>query len=421
MKLKRILNDELDKIVPKMSESVKNAEFPSVVTEEQPRQKSVFKTFTFKAVTAFALVVALFCSIILPLALNKDDGYVYNENSVVILKVNPEIKLVTNANDEIVALSSVNSDADVILIEDGLVDSVKGLKIEDGVNKLIEKCVEYGFISSDNSSNAITVTVSNENLEKGTDLAEKLKTDVNNFITNKNLQTLLTVSSDSFENVAKKLGITYLTATDFISDVTNAFVLQAEKNSAASNDDFSKKYTVDFKNFANQIAKSYYEIMLAKQKDVKALQTIIDDLDDKRYNYWIYKDLISHITDESIKTQIRLADKLIADFSVKYGVEVTILTFNALTTLYVDLDVVKVYGDIFELIESVSDDTELSLFTTAVLAVFADDEISSQIKSVFENLVSRPTDVNEYKAKTTEMVKQRSKLLKQKTAIYNLK
>ncbi len=433
MKLKKILNAELENIVPNMSENVKNAPFPTNEIVEE-NKKSFFKTNAFRMVTAFALSLVLICLVILPFALKGGNGgYTYNENSVICLEVNPKIKLVANGNDEIVSVSSSNTDADVILIEDGLVENLKGKKISDGLEILIEKCVEYGFISDETEVNAVSITVSNENSDKSSSLENELKGKISQFVNDNNLSALVSVSSESLKNTAEKLGFSYQTASDFISQLNNVIPLEIERNVTITDEDFNKNYTGEFKKFATETVENYYKIMLSKKSDLQTLEVTLQQVKDKlneefnigvELDYWVIKELDfikNQIHDKSLQFLLNEADKKIIEFKNKYDIEIdSIITFTALSEIYNNLDVASIYLQILNHINSAHDQTEFNALISEISLLIPDDALTSQLQSNFEKFTERPSNVDEYMQKSKDMIKEKAQTLKRKAqAGYN--
>lgn len=98
-------------------------------------------------------------------------------DSVIDIDVNPGIEIMTNANDKIVEVNSVNDDADIVL--DGM--NLEGVDLNIAINALIGSMLKNGYITD--TQNAVLVSVANDNADKQQAVLEKVSNDINDALT----------------------------------------------------------------------------------------------------------------------------------------------------------------------------------------------------------------------------------------------
>ena len=285
MNFKKRLNEELNNIVPEISSEVLNASFPEVEKEIPLVTKTSF-SFKKLLISALAVIVAIVC-VAVPLS-NKG---VAVEESVVLFNVNPSVKLVTNKNGEVISVSSENSDGDVILLEEGVVNSIIGKKIETGVEVLIEKCVEYGYITTSNAK--VNVTVGNDSDKEGRAIADRINSSIGKFVAQTGLNISPTVYADKVSIVAEKLGVTYKNAKTFLTEVKNVKTLKVERDiEQVSEHEYLQNYTNSIKAHILEIVDTYAQIMIQKATLLQSIQNAFTAIEENennplRLNYYI--------------------------------------------------------------------------------------------------------------------------------------
>ncbi len=126
-------------------------------------------SFNVPAFTKFAAVAAVFLLI-------TSTGFgaysYYKPYSYIDVDINPSIELTANMFDRIIKVEALNDDArDLIAM-----NSFSNKKLEDGVENILKKAVEKGYLSSGTDENAVMLTVSSKDEKK----AEKIGAIVNN-------------------------------------------------------------------------------------------------------------------------------------------------------------------------------------------------------------------------------------------------
>lgn len=205
---------ELNKVVPKMSEEVKNA--PIVVCDTQEeivvqenKSFSLKEFFTPKRLGVFATVlvvafVAVFGSLSFAGAFSK-----VSNGAVVSIDINPSFELLLGKNMKVEKVVSTNADGDVILTEEGLRESLVGKSVEEALKIIAQKASDYGFIDYKNlgdesSYNKITVTATGnkEKLPKG--FTEDISTALNNYFCESGIYVYVEVATKKAEEYLQK-------------------------------------------------------------------------------------------------------------------------------------------------------------------------------------------------------------------------
>ena len=397
MNFKRKLNEELNNIVPEMSSEVKNAEFPSVVEVQKP-EKTPFVFSFLKLATAVMAILITALAIYIPLRNNTNDNIQYNTNSVVLFDVNPSLKIVADENERIVSVSSANEDADVLIVEDGVLENIIGNTLNGGIEILIEKCVEYGYIDNSNS-NAIKVTVANDNESKSKEISNNVKTKVEQFLKDKNIGAVFTVVNENIKNTAEKLGISYTSTDNFINELNSYKPLFFERRTEGfTESEFKNNYAQSFKTYAVETINGFYSLILSKINDLKSIKTDLNVIKEHNDNvmgldYFILRELDNaHLGNDLIRLMKRVEDKIKA-FNQKYQTDINdVIKFNAVYEIYINIDVDKLRVDITNIINSLNNnEVDVVSLITAFAIIIPDVDLQNLINNSFESFLEEPT------------------------------
>ena len=118
-----------------------------------------------------AMAAVLAFAIMIPMGI----GY-YSVDSVIGIDVNPSIEIKTNSAEKVLSVTSLNDDAAIVL--DGM--NLKNVDIGVAVNALIGSMLRNGYV--DEIKNSILITVENSDAQRGTELQERLSTEVNTLL-----------------------------------------------------------------------------------------------------------------------------------------------------------------------------------------------------------------------------------------------
>ena len=184
-KLKRQWNQELDKIVPELSHEVLSA--PIAVDEEQAEseeeiwQRKRLKRF---ALSAMCAILAIVFSLTMVTHFTSRTPNVFSGGYAMVVEINPKAMFTVNGKGEVVSVSALNHQADVILANDNRVSSLKGKSASESVKLFIDYAAMLGYIDIDGED---AIKISHSDCEKfGAVVSE-----IENFFKDKGYFTLI--------------------------------------------------------------------------------------------------------------------------------------------------------------------------------------------------------------------------------------
>lgn len=183
------LNVELNALpIPDVLESVrrKSSIIPLQNTVSVQQKKLASKPFFLRLTAAMVVIAMLAIFIFQALPLNPSQTL-----TVITLDINPSLELAINETEEIVAVNAVNADAETLLQNLTLV----GQNLETGIDILLEKAKQSGYLDENTTENAIMVSVKNQNAEKQIATQTRLQTALNQYLNNQNI-TCTVISED---------------------------------------------------------------------------------------------------------------------------------------------------------------------------------------------------------------------------------
>ncbi|MCX8131223.1 MAG: anti-sigma factor domain-containing protein [Clostridia bacterium] len=153
---------------------IKNGKQYRVGYEIDVPAKNPVNIYSFTRMVSIAAVIVLFLGIGL-------GTYAYfTPYSYINIDINPSIEITTNIFDRILSAKALNKDGDKIISR----DKYRNLKIEDGIENILESAVENGYlknvpgedgISVKDLTNAVMFTVSSKNEKKIAAIKENLQ------------------------------------------------------------------------------------------------------------------------------------------------------------------------------------------------------------------------------------------------------
>ena len=218
------LNSELDRIVPEMSDKVKNEPIISRASEKEKKDNAIpakavnsidgaenihsndkikkpfaerakifFRKYGFKVASvaaSFAVVMAIiFSTVIFPVS-NAPDF------TVMQVDINPSISLVLDKNYLVTAVYSNNSDGDVLIEDRQFADSLVGLDAKEAGVRISERAAVSGFIRADNKGTVNNYNAVNVTLTGDGDISDSVAKGISSDITQYFMQEGIYVYSD---------------------------------------------------------------------------------------------------------------------------------------------------------------------------------------------------------------------------------
>ena len=203
-KLKNMFLQETAKIDISMSEKLKNTQIQTIQTPKQEIQDvqeiKIKKTFNWKnmfvPITAVACAVIIILSFFIPTTSTSSGGTSYltayileidqsttiDSNSEETENISPSIAIVTDDNDNIINIFSVNEDADEILNSNEFSD-ITNMKLSEAIEKVVKITSHEGYFNGNNDTIKIYALNDNKNkIDNKLDrFGEFIKTDLKEF------------------------------------------------------------------------------------------------------------------------------------------------------------------------------------------------------------------------------------------------
>ena len=159
-----MLNQPVERVAP-MTPQADIITFPRATSKTEHRSP----LFWTRNLAAVAMLFALVLTV----------NFGYNHfalDSVIGFDVNPSIEIRTNRSEQILSVTPLNQDAEIIL--DGM--NLKNVDLDVAVNALIGSMLTHGYVNELN--NSILITVENSNTQRGAELQQRLTDEVNTLL-----------------------------------------------------------------------------------------------------------------------------------------------------------------------------------------------------------------------------------------------
>jgi hypothetical protein len=275
-----MLKNSCKNIVPDVFENIKASNTEIFPDENQTLNKSKIKKVRYNLnikKISFAL-----CFIIL-IMISSFGSMIYAEaeDSSIYIDINPSVEIITNNANEVKDVKILNDDGELMLYNLNL----KGQDLDDAINIIIEKAIDYGYVKAENISNEILISVSNNNKNKQNKVLNQVYENINRKlaskgisnrnITKQNITKEEKEKADKLEISAGKLvlinKIIALNSSYTIKDLENKSVKELKEiykklieEHYQNTDDYdkdsnSKKYEDDYSNYFDEDLGDYIQ------------------------------------------------------------------------------------------------------------------------------------------------------------------
>ena len=167
---KKLLKEETERSVKnlKLSDEVRNAPVSVREKDAYPTKKGILtriaasvSSFFEKLFQKRAVAAALACAVCLCVAIpsvfaimNVSNG----EPCAVVLEINPGVLFLTDKKGNVTGVKSLNSDADVILVDEDVANELEGKPLAESAEIFIDYALKLGFFDYESDENAIKFT-----------------------------------------------------------------------------------------------------------------------------------------------------------------------------------------------------------------------------------------------------------------------
>ncbi len=398
---KKLLKEETERSVKnlKLSDEVRNAPVcvrgknettsakTGILTKIVAGVSSFFgKLFQKRAVAAVLAGVVCLCVAIPSVfaIINASEG----EPCAVVLEINPEVLFLTDKKGNVTGVKSLNSDADVILVDENVIKELEGKPLAESAEIFIDYALRLGFFNYGTDENAIKFTA-----EKDLPFIEDCVTAAENYFCEKGV----------YSAVLKDI-----TTSEAFSEKTGA---QSGDKSGSSASDLSVLYGArdvsDLeKAYADNVVAGLYDLMKNKLPDIVEAAKLLVGMKVININiytltykdYWAVKDEDNDFIVNALKKDM---EELIAGYSALTGRE--IISSAGLN---------NALRDYFKLFGEVTENTTTEDYLTKIKEYFSsltadglknvDEAIIAVLKGTgvdtigFDSLTRVPETVEEY-------------------------
>ncbi len=405
--IKKRLNKELDSIVPPTLkiDGVTDAEFSLATDGANVRLNGGRNLKITLTCVLLAIVLFLTCWFTIPLFAKKPLG-----KNVIVLEINPCVKVASDENGRVVSVVSGNSDGDVVLY-DLRNEKLVGKTEEEVILILIDKAVELDFISDNREVNKINLSVLTEN---GSDaLAKKLNASVLNYLTDNEIYGVVEDKTLSAKEYSEKFSQSFETVKEVFDYVASSpkFVYENELSDGLTEEDF----WLEYKNFLQEITLSYCNIIKQKSKDLSNIKTFVFSLE------LLVKDAFSIESVDDIIIGKDAYNSFITaknDFETKYGERLTKDRYNDLCNEYNSFT--GVLTDIISTITSVCINSfdEFKKMAESVIESINDSTIKTKLESIFGELEFDGVTKKDFLKMKEYLLSARVEVNKQNASVY---
>ena len=397
---KKLLKSETENSVKNLtlSEEVKNASFEKREKTEfaEKPKKRFLSGFTFtRRTAAFLTVIVALCIAVFPCAIAINNYASVNSQSEVLLEVNPSALFITDKKGNITDVKSMNSDADVILCDDEIVDSIRGSSLSDGTKIFIDRATRLGYIDFENGNNTVKLTS-----DKSQSFIEESVEGLRNYFCEKGIYSVVLSKNATIGEFAEKLGVSASSKGTLHKNVGNLETLYGERTN-----DIEKAHK-------ENILTTLYEIVTERVADILSgaeliIRMKLVNLEIKTHilnlgkDYWDIKD--KDVTDLPILSSYKeRMEELIDEYAALTGGKCLMKTRRELETA--EKDYLALIGT------DIDDDEELVItylseyFDGLTFEKFYsdDDKLISVLKNTdldtfgYDSLTKTPKTVKEY-------------------------
>ncbi|MDE5910765.1 MAG: hypothetical protein K2H24_00365 [Clostridia bacterium] len=322
--IKQLLNSQLDKITPAMSDRVKRTPLKTVEGKNL-QDRSTKKTGTRIALPKWAYavacvavvaVIALSCGLYYGLQPSGDNSI--PQTVCYIVDINPSIVITADKNGKVTHISSQNQDGDIVL-SSAVFENYLNMSVEDCVNAIIEQSAKLGYIDCNSKDNKVTLTLVGDDKSNAIsidDIADKAQ----NYLRELNVFGVIDTAVSDVKTYVLSKGWEYKSSSldAYIDNIIwqSKYVLGAE-------------YGGDFGKEAEKYLGQYYQDIVEKKtllERMGAKLSDIKDVDGNDVSYWIYKMLegtfLAPKLSDSAKTAVKECDEIVASLN-SFGIDVS--------------------------------------------------------------------------------------------------
>ncbi|MDE7208409.1 MAG: hypothetical protein K2O31_00835 [Clostridia bacterium] len=322
--IKQLLNSQLDKITPAMSDRVKRTPLKTIEgknLQDRSTKKTgarfVLPKWAYAvACVAVVAVIALSCGLYYGLQPSGDNSI--PQTVCYIVDINPSIVITADKNGKVTHISSQNQDGDIVL-SSAVFENYLNMSVEDCVNAIIEQSAKLGYIDCNSKDNKVTLTLVGDDKSNAIsidDIADKAQ----NYLRELNVFGVIDTAVSDVKTYVLSKGWEYKSSS--LDAYMDSIILQSKYVLGA-------EYGGDFGKEAEKYLGQYYQDIVEKKTLLERMGAKLGDIKDVDGNdvsYWIYKMLegtfLAPKLSDSAKTAVKECDEIVASLN-SFGIDVS--------------------------------------------------------------------------------------------------
>ena len=226
---KKLLKEETERSAKNivLSNGVKNASVPLKEKSGERGGQGFFdklKNFVLakKPIAALLAVTACFL-IVFPTVFALKNASA--ETTEIMLDINPSVLFITDKKGNVKSVKAANSDADVILSDEDILNELKGKPVSESVEIFIDNAARLGYIDLDSDENAVKITSAKDGKQ-----TDEIVTATKKYFREKGVYSVVLKETVSVNSLAEKTGLSVSGERDFKSAAKNLPELYGERN-----------------------------------------------------------------------------------------------------------------------------------------------------------------------------------------------
>ena len=398
---KKKLDRELDEIVRSMPSEFAPENLPAAQAQA-PKKSGNRRPFRIAAAaTACAMLLAVLLPVLLIL------GPFANTGGVILMEINPAVRLYTDENGAVTAVYSENTEGDILLSDQTFAASLRGIPAADAATKLAERAFAAGFVREDS---AVRFTVAADKNASAEELQSALESSVTSYfcetglfvpVLSRTAELSIFGEGNAREQAEKAQG-------------TPATVTEREA-AATEPGDVEESYRDSLLRYTREVTDCVYRTASGKKTALAEIDKLNEDIvahADNEYHrsYWFLAELPNFRPTESLAALMERMEQKLADYEARYGQTLDGMTFWALNSFYGAFDLAALkegVDDLLSLIEYFTGIFDPSVFI-GILA--GDTQMAQAVSALFEGIGTLPETVEGYVDSALEMLRRETAL-----------
>ncbi len=389
---KKKLDRELDGFVRNMP-----SEFAPAGQEAAPAKSGNRRTFRIvAAATACTLLLAVLLPVLLVLAPFANTG------GVILMEINPAVRLYTDENGAVTAVYSENAEGDILLSDETFAASLRGIPAADAAEKLAGRALAAGFVHEDS---AVRFTVAADKNSSAEELRSALESSVSSYFCGKGL--FVPVLGRTAELSAFGEG----NAREQAEKAQGTPVTVTEREAAATEPgDVEESYRDSLLRYTREVTDCVYRTASGKKAALAEIDKLNEQITAHEDNalslpYWSLMKLPNFRPTENLAALMVQMEQKLDEYEVRYGQTLDGMTFWALHSFYKSFDLAALkegMDDLLSLIEYFTDIFDPSVFINIIAG---DDALAQAVTALFDGIGTLPETVEGYVESALEMLR----------------